>query len=227
MNDDHATMDDDDDDESLSLHVGKLQASLAEESATEMQRIVQEALQNKQKQDLDDENNVAKNLHDVLEASHTTPPATKENSPSSSPHSAKATTSTPRWTLLLVLVPTLLSALLAYQLWFSAPSSSADSAATIGAPQDDSPTTRAHQQTTYTRQVCRTLPDGRQYCESDQESSARVVGHPHTGAGQQEQVYYQRQQCQYINGESYCESYEASQSASGASAQEKAASSYY
>ena len=212
--DDNNTMDDD---ESLSLHVSKLQASLAEKSATEMERIVQEALQ-KQHLDKDDTHETS---HSTIDPTNATVSTTKQNDLSSQ-HTTKA----PRWMLLLVLVPTVLSALLAYQLWFSAPSP--DSLTVVVVPQEV-PVMRSQQ--TYTRQVCRTMNDGRRYCESEQES-ASVVGSSgqQTGAGQQhQQVYYQRQQCRYVNGESYCESYEESQqqSTSGESGQDEEAAVYY
>ena len=55
----------------------------------------------------------------------------------------------------------------------------------------------------YQRKVSRTrcrydAASGRQYCESDEQAqSASSHGDSH----------YERQQCQYINGESYCESH--------------------
>jgi len=223
--------DDDDDDESLSLHVGKLQASLAEESATEMERIVQETPHDKLKQDLDGDD-ARQILSSIFNPTNTTA-HTKEQStpPSCSPHSVATTTTTTttttktihRWVFRLVLISMLLSALLVYQWLYSR----SDTKTVIMSRKGGSPTMHEHQ-TTYTRQVCRTLHDGRRYCESEQESSDDVVGssHHYTGSDQQQhQVYYQRQQCQYSNGESYCESYEELQSVSGLGTQEQAASS--
>ena len=178
-NDDNSTLDG-----SLSLHVGKLQAALAQQSAQEMERIVQ-TLQSQQRE--------------------TETQATKEKDSVST--SSSSSSNIPRWMVLLVLVPTLLCALLWFKLLSSA--SSPVGIVSSSATAVEQPSRRVQQ--TFTRQICRTI-NGQQYCESEHESHR--VDEATTGGRQaQRQVHYQRQQCQYVNGESYCESYQESRSA--------------
>lgn len=201
--------DEDDDtstlDEPLSEHLGKLQASLAEHDAMEMERIVQ-AIQ-RQQNDNHEDDTASRTIN-----KSTAPVAATAND------TVPSSTAIPRWMLLLILIPTLLSAGLAYQLWFSTKPSfiSDDSVEAVASADPETPPAARVQQQVYTRQVCRTV-NGHRYCESEQESASVVNSHQGQGGGgrggQQQQVYYQRQQCQYVNGESYCESYEEETSA--------------
>jgi hypothetical protein len=205
---------DDDDlstlDESLSLHVGKLQAALAQQSAQEMERIVQTLREQQQQQQhpQDGEGNGSK--HDETSQLTMEIHNKEENLPSSG-------SSIPRWMVFLVLMLTLLCVALAWQMWSSSFYSSSP-VVVMYTPAETM--TTVHVQQTYTRQICRTNPrTGQQVCESDQtsqhqaSSSGSAAAATSSGSDSVErQIYYhQRQeQCQYVNGQSYCESYEES-----------------
>ena len=213
--------DDEDDDHSStldgslsSMQVGQLQVSLAEQSATEMQRIVQtlQAQQQVQRTDDDDQPkeaiNTASSTIKLNEGIATTVTTTKGS---------------PSWILLVVavLLPTLIATVSAYQLWWTASLSTTTLGNQRGiVVQQQQPAPAVHYQQTFTRQVCRMI-NGQRYCESDSESQATTTMATNAAAaantGQQREIRYQRQQCQYVNGESYCESYQESRSTTGGS----------
>lgn len=210
-------VDDDDDDNStmdgsLSLQVGKLQASLAEQSATEMERIVK-SLQAQQGNGTNDGDDTTTTATATKQGGDTVKSKEATTSTASTTSKNRSGLTIPRWVVMLLIIPTLASAILAYKLFWTTAGD-----ASITSFQVQEPV--VHFQQTYTRQVCRYI-NGQRYCESDQESqsSSSNCGGSKSDTtsqqAQQQQVRYQRQQCRYVNGESYCESYEESRSASG------------
>ena len=201
--------DDDNDDDnstldgSLSLNVGKLQATLAEKSAMEMKQIIETLQQQK-----DGGNMVDRNANDNESESATKNMTRATTAATDNVPTASQKYST--WTVLLIGVPTLLCIVLAWTLLSGSSTISTTSVSSSVMSTPEEPTIRFQQ--SYTRQICRTV-NGQQYCESDQESQTSSSSGSRNPAAQQRQtVSYQRQQCQYINGESYCESYEETQS---------------
>jgi len=219
----------DDDDEatvdtvSYTLNIATMQASLAEESAKEMQEIVQGLKEEKQGQQHKHEENVKTKHPERRTDQPTTSPAATTRQLSSSTRSGT------QKTLFFVIVPIVLAVGFAWKFASLQQQPTTGREVTTSLQRQPS-TTTVHYQESRKRQICRTNIYGQKTCESEEEEQSRSTSHDEANTnnlvrnnnqhqhpqtqGATTNYKYARQTCRYVNGQSYCETYEQSQSAS-------------
>ena len=174
----------DDDKIGASASMSTLKATLAEQSAAEMEKIVQ-TLKDQQKEGSEE----ATTASSEGEAAKGEEPQNASGRPSPSSHPKG-------WMTAFLLIPVIFAILWAWNLQST---SRAGAGADIVLQQQPSIQYRSRK---VSRTRCRYV-NGQQYCESDEQAQS---------ISSQGDQHYKRQQCQYINGESYCESESESES---------------
>ena len=191
--------DDDDDDNDASIleednaktgtsaSMSTLKATLAEQSAAEMEKIVQTL---KEQQKAGSEETATSSSEGWVATREDSQTISNTPSPSSQPKG---------WMSAFLLIPVVLAVIWAWKLQ---PASSPGTAAEITLQQQQQqqqqqqPPNIQYRNRKVSRTRCRYV-NGQQYCESDEQAQS---------TSSQGDQHYERQQCQYINGESYCES---------------------
>ena len=195
--------DEDDEDEVVTTteeaNTFSLKASLAEQAATEMEAVVNNL-----------KNESAEPRQEPLlqnQASDRIPTNAEKATSTSAP---TLSSSNSRWIVFAILLPTILSVFLGWKL--SITSNEQRTGLLVNSPNEDVPT--YEYQKKFKRTQCRYI-NGRQYCESDEQTELSSSGGASQHNPQRRASYYQRQRCSYVNGESYCESYEQEASSVG------------
>ena len=207
---------------SYTLNIAAMQASLAEESAKEMEEIVQ-GLKEEEEQGQHHNVHEEEKVETKNPETRTDQPTTTAPFPAASPASNRS-----KQFLLFVLVPALLA--MAGVAWKFG---SLQQQLTVTVSLQRQPSTTIQYQESRKRQICRTNIYGEPICESEQEQQSRsydataaatthqnnnvnantLVRNHHNPQTATTNYKYARQTCRYVNGQSYCETYEQSQTA--------------